>query len=33
MHKKKNCLDADDLDPIFKVTASLRRKIMLTYLN
>ena len=33
MHKKKNCLNAGDLDPIFKVMASLRRKIMLACLK
>ena len=33
MHKKKNCLNAGDLDPIFKVTASLRQKIILACLN
>ena len=33
MQKKKNCLNAGDLDAIFKVTASLGRKIMLACLN
>ena len=33
MHKKKNCLNAGDLDPIFKVRASLMRKIMLDCLD
>ena len=33
MRKKKNCLNAGDLEPIVKVTASLRRKIMLACLN
>ena len=33
MHKKKNFLNAGDLDPIFKFTASLKRKIVLACLN
>ena len=33
MHKKKNCLNACDLDPIFKVTVSLKQKILLACLN
>ena len=33
MHKKLNCLNAGDLDPIFKVTARVRQKIMLACLN